>query len=105
MLHVMKGLPTQDYICDRIWENMHSSHIQFCSFGDSKKPQGMVFRYETFRNDKGIVVLQSVKVSHLSIIPNRFCESPKLKIGCMNYARFPKSGHIYSMSINTATGS
>ena len=39
----------------------------------------MVFRRETFRNDKGIVVLQSVKVSHLSIIPNRFYESPKLK--------------------------
>ena len=39
----------------------------------------MVFRCETFRNDKGIVVLQSVKDSHLSIIPNRFYESPKLK--------------------------
>ena len=39
----------------------------------------MVFRCETFRNDKGIVVLHSVKVSHLSIIPNSFYESPKLQ--------------------------
>ena len=39
----------------------------------------MVFRCETFRNDKGIVVLQLVKVSLLSIISNRFYESPKLK--------------------------
>ena len=39
----------------------------------------MIFRCETFRNDKGIAVLQTVKVSHLSIIPNRFYESPKLK--------------------------
>ena len=37
------------------------------------------FRCETFRNDKWIVVLQSVKVLHLSIILNRFYESPKSK--------------------------
>ena len=29
--------------------------------------------------DRGIEVLQSLKVSHLSNIPNRFYESPKLK--------------------------
>ena len=39
----------------------------------------MLYRYKTFRDDKGIVVLQSLKVAHLSIIPNRFYESPKLK--------------------------
>ena len=39
----------------------------------------MVYRYETFWDDNGIVVLQSLKVSHLSIIPNRFYESSKLK--------------------------
>ena len=22
-------------ICDWIWENVHSSHIRFCSYGDS----------------------------------------------------------------------
>ena len=39
----------------------------------------MVYRYETFGDDKGIAVLQSLKVSHLCIISNRFYESPKLK--------------------------
>ena len=65
--------------CNWIWEN-HSSHIRVCSFGDLQKPQGVVYRLETFRDDKGIVVLQSLKVSHLiSIILNRFFELPKLK--------------------------
>ena len=39
----------------------------------------MVHRVETFREDSGIVVLQSRKVSHLSNISNRFYESSKLK--------------------------
>ena len=39
----------------------------------------MLYRYETFTDDKGIVFLQSLKVSLLSIIPNRFYETPKLK--------------------------
>ena len=39
----------------------------------------MVYRYESFRDNKGIVVIQFLKVSHLSIIPNRFYETPKLK--------------------------
>ena len=42
----------------------------------------MVYRYETFRDDKGIVDLQSLKVSCLSLIPNGFYELPKLK-NCM----------------------
>ena len=54
----------------------------------------MIHRVETFREVRGIVVLQSVKVSHPSNIPNRFYETPKLKIGCVNYACFRKSGHI-----------
>ena len=29
------SLLNSNYICDRIWENVNSSHIQFCSFGDS----------------------------------------------------------------------
>ena len=58
---------------------MHNSHVRFCAFGDPQKPQGMVYRFEMFRDDKGIVILQSLKVSHLSVIPNRFYESPKLK--------------------------
>ena len=39
----------------------------------------MVYRHETFRDDTGIVVLQSLKVSYLSLIPNGFYELPKLK--------------------------
>ena len=58
---------------------MHSSHFRSCSFKDPEKPQEMVYGYETFRDDEGIVVLQSLKVSHLSVIPNSFYESPKLK--------------------------
>ena len=39
----------------------------------------MVYGFETFNDDKGIIVLQSLKVSHISVIPDRFYESPKLK--------------------------
>ena len=44
-------------ICDWICENVHSSHIRFSAFEDSHNPLGMVYRFENFRNDKGIVVL------------------------------------------------
>ena len=40
-------------------------------------------------------VLQSLKVWHPSIDSNRFYELPIWKIGCVNYAHFPKSGHNY----------
>ena len=39
----------------------------------------MVYRFETFRNNEAVVVLQTLKVSHLSVTPDRFYESPKLK--------------------------
>ena len=39
----------------------------------------MVHRVESFRNDKGMVVLQFLKVSHLSVIPSRIHDVPKLK--------------------------
>ena len=78
-----KKLPSENFllygICDWIWENVYSSHIRFCSFGDPQKSQGMVYRFETIRNNKRIVVLQSLNDSHLSVIPNKFYESPKLK--------------------------
>ena len=53
--------------CDRIWENLHSSHIQFCSFaafGDPYNPHGLVYRYQTFRDDRGISVLLTLKLSY-----------------------------------------
>ena len=46
----------------------------------SYKPQGIVYRIETFKNDKGIEVLQSLKGSLLSTISNLFCEPPKLDV-------------------------
>ena len=39
----------------------------------------MVHKVEICKEDRGMVVLQSLEVSHLSNIPNRFYESPKLK--------------------------
>ena len=86
------------YICDRIWENMHSSHIRFCSFGDSYKPQGMVYRYETLRDDKGIVVLQSLKVhtyplfqiDFMSHIHMYVCMYPRIYVWL--YVTYIKSG-------------
>ena len=46
-------------------------------------------------DDKGIVVLQSLNVSHLFVIPTIFYGFKSLKIACVNYAHFPKSGHIW----------
>ena len=40
----------------------------------------MVYEFETFNDDKGIVALQPLKVSHLSVIPNRLYESPTAKL-------------------------
>ena len=39
----------------------------------------MVHKVKILRKDRGIVVLQPLEFSHLSNIPNRFYESPKLK--------------------------
>ena len=46
-------------------------------------------------DDKGIVVLQSLNVSHLSVILTIFYDFKSLKIACVNYAHFPKSGNIW----------
>ena len=40
----------------------------------------MVYRFETFRDDKGLVVLQTLNASNLSVIPYRFYESPVEKL-------------------------
>ena len=39
----------------------------------------MIYSFETFRDDKVILVLQPRKMSHLSIMLDRFYESPRLK--------------------------
>ena len=55
----------------------------------------MVYRVEIFREDVGMVVLQSLKVAHQSNIPNRFYELPKLKNWMCELCTFRKSDHIY----------
>ena len=44
------------YICDRIWENVHNSHIRFFSFKDSENLVGTIYRSEICSNDRGMVV-------------------------------------------------
>ena len=39
----------------------------------------MVYRVEIYRDDKEIVVLQFLKISHLSVIPGRIYDFSKLK--------------------------
>ena len=90
-------------ICDRIWEFVHSSHNQFKSFERSIKTAGNGIRFEAFRGDLGIVVLQSLKVSHLSVIPNWFYESSKSKNWMCELRTFPKSGHICFMNVSVVT--
>ena len=64
----------------------------------------MVYRYETFRDDKGIVVLQSLKVSHLSIISNRFYESSKSKNWMCELCTFSQiRSHIYTTIVATVS--
>ena len=66
-------------ICDRIWENVHSSHIRFCAFKVSSNMIGKAERCHICCTDRGIVALQSLQVSCLSDMYNRFYESSKLK--------------------------
>ena len=77
--------------CDWIWEN-----DLLLLIWRSIKITEMIYRSETFRDDKGIVVLQSLKVSHLSVIPDIFYELPKLKNWMFKLCTFPKSGHEYN---------
>ena len=53
--------------------------VHTSDFRKSIKLQGMVYRFETFRDNKGVVALQSLKISHLSLLQNKFYESPNLK--------------------------
>ena len=59
----------------------------------------MVYRYKTFRDNKGIVVLQSLKVSQLSINSNRFYASPKLKNWMCELCTLSQSGHIFVLAL------
>ena len=60
----------------------------------------MEYRFETFKDDKGIVVLQAVKVYHLSVIPDKFYKSQKLK-NWMCELDVPKSSYICRLHSGT----
>ena len=68
--------PWFNYICDRICEKVHSSHIQFFKFGDSYNLLGMLDRYETFRDCRTTIPLCFLKISILYTIHCGFYRSP-----------------------------
>ena len=82
---------------DQIWENIHSSHVRFCSFRHTQIPQGEIYRFAIFKDDKGLkyVVQQSLKVLHLHVIQNRFYGLPNLKKWMCELCIFHKSGNVY----------
>ena len=51
----------------------------------------MIDRLETWRVYRATIPLSFLQISNLYTVPTRFYESLN---GCVNYARFPKSGHI-----------
>ena len=57
-------------MCDWIQEETCTANTPDFAHLDIHKPQAMVYRLEMFKNDKEVVVLQSLKISHVSIIPN-----------------------------------
>ena len=56
---------------------------------------GETSRLEICWTTRGIIALQSLQVSCLSVMHSRFYESSKLKSGCVNYACFHKCGRIF----------
>ena len=81
-------------ICDRICENVHSSHIQIFNFGDSENLLRMFNRCETFRDCRTIIPLSSLKISSLCIIHCGFYGSLNTQNRMCELCTFPKSGHI-----------
>ena len=79
MYSYVRIIPIAVAICDWISESIHSAHIQLCSFSDPYRPQKLVYKFETFKGDKRILIPQYLKVSCLFIILDRFYESQKLK--------------------------
>ena len=61
----------------------------------------MTDRSDTFRDCRITIALSFLKVSNLYTIPCGFYGSPNGQIGCVKYACFPKSGHIYNCGIDS----
>ena len=82
----------------RMWPDLgkraYSLCIQFFNFGDLHYLFGMTCTCTAFRDYRYTISLLFLKVSMLYNIPCDFYGSLNEQIGCVNYARFPKSGHI-----------
>ena len=90
----------RSYTCDEIWENVHCLYIQFFNFSNSYYLFRRTDRCETFRNCRTNIPLSFLKVSIFTPLLVVFMDLRMSKIGCVNYARFPKSGHIYEPDIH-----
>ena len=83
-------------ICDRIWENVHTV-VHTSNFSTSMTHK-IYLKWWIDVKHSGIVVLLFLYHPwkfHISIpFPVVFMILQMSKIGCVNYAHFPKSGHI-----------
>ena len=61
--------------CDRICENVHSSHIQFSNFEDPQNLLGMMDTLETFRSYRATIPLSFLQMLDLCIVLSGFYES------------------------------
>ena len=81
--------------CDRIWENVHSSHIQFSTLETHK----IYLEWQVDVKLSGIVeplfLYHSWKFQICIPFSVVFVNLQMSKIGCVNYAHFPKSGYNY----------
>ena len=55
-------------MCDPIWENMHNYIVHTSNFEHSGIHKNNKESYNIIRNEKGVAVLESLKVVHLSLI-------------------------------------
>ena len=82
---------------------MHSSHIQYCSFGDPYRPQKLLYKFETFKDDKRILVRQYLKVSCLFVILDRLYESQMLRHWMCELCMFSQiQSYIHCIFLNQA---
>ena len=73
--HYNRSVIKSVYVCDRICEKVHNSHIQFFNFDDLQN-LGMLDRFETFRDCRTTIPLSSLKISYLHTIHCGFYRSP-----------------------------
>ena len=86
------------YICDQIWENMPSSHIYIATIFQ------LLWLINSIWNEIDVKLSESVELLFLYclwkfqiciLFPVVFINLQMSKMGSVNYARFPKFGHVY----------